>query len=137
MTFPLFSTIPALPFINGKQPIALDKKIQGQAYICPYSFKSLLPSIFNISFMIIRIKMSVLYLVVKYLISKTFCRYANGQSFLADRYSREHTENIFNGILDEDLNLGITFAFTLGMIVFNLFLYLIPIPAFVKAKFRE
>lgn len=66
-----------------------------------------------------------------------FSRYANGQSFLTDRYSREHTENIFNGILDEDLNIGITFAFTLGMIVFNLFLYLIPLPAFVKAKFRE
>jgi ATP-binding cassette subfamily G (WHITE) protein 5 (sterolin 1) len=35
------------------------------------------------------------------------------------------------------LNIGITFAFALGMVVFNLFLYLLPLPAFVKAKFRE
>ncbi|XP_066246097.1 ATP-binding cassette sub-family G member 5 [Euwallacea similis] len=66
-----------------------------------------------------------------------YCRYASGQSFLSERYARDPGDNIFNGILDSDLNIGITFAFTLGMIVFNMFLYLIPLPSFVKAKFRE
>lgn len=66
-----------------------------------------------------------------------YCRYASGQSFLSERYTRDPGDNIFYGILDADLNIGITFAFTLGMIVFNMFLYLIPLPAFVKAKFRE
>ncbi|ENN74921.1 hypothetical protein HUJ04_006258 [Dendroctonus ponderosae] len=70
-------------------------------------------------------------------ITNPYCRYASGQSFLSERYARDPGDNIFNGILDSDLNIGITFAFTLGMIVFNLFLYLVPLPAFVKAKFRE
>ncbi|CAG9773059.1 unnamed protein product [Ceutorhynchus assimilis] len=70
-------------------------------------------------------------------IANPYCRYASGQSFLSERYARDPGDNIFNGILDADLNIGITFAFTLGMIVFNMFLYLIPLPAFVKAKFRE
>ncbi|XP_044266186.1 ATP-binding cassette sub-family G member 5 [Tribolium madens] len=70
--------------------------------------------------------------------SSGFCRYSNGQEFLVERYSRDKTDVIFSdGILDFDMNIGITFAFALGMVVFNLFLYLIPLPAFVKAKFRE
>lgn len=69
--------------------------------------------------------------------NSAYCRYASGQSYLSERYSRDHTDVIFSGILEEDLNIGITFAFALGMIIFNLFLYLIPLPAFVKAKFRE
>ncbi|KAJ8944045.1 hypothetical protein NQ318_016243 [Aromia moschata] len=69
--------------------------------------------------------------------SDPYCRYANGQSFLTERYSRDHTDVIFSGILEEELNIGLTFAFAFGMIIFNLFLYLIPLPAFVKAKFRE
>ncbi|KAJ8912923.1 hypothetical protein NQ315_017253 [Exocentrus adspersus] len=70
-------------------------------------------------------------------LNSPYCRYASGQSYLSERYSRDHTDVIFSGILEEDLNIGLTFAFALGMIVFNLFLYLIPLPAFVKAKFRE
>ncbi|XP_030749911.1 ATP-binding cassette sub-family G member 5 [Sitophilus oryzae] len=70
-------------------------------------------------------------------ITNPYCRHANGQSFLSERYTRDQSDNIFNGILDFDLNIGITFAFSLGMIIFNMFLYLIPLPAFVKAKFRE
>ncbi|KAK9871750.1 hypothetical protein WA026_014204 [Henosepilachna vigintioctopunctata] len=69
--------------------------------------------------------------------SNPFCRYSNGQAFLTERYSRDPTDVIFSGILDSDLNLGICFAFAIGMLVFNLFLYVIPLPAFVKAKFRE
>lgn len=70
-------------------------------------------------------------------LSNAYCRYSNGQSFLTERYARDSTDVIFSGILDFELNIGITFAFALGMIVFNMFLYLIPIPAFIKAKFRE
>ncbi|XP_017786631.1 PREDICTED: ATP-binding cassette sub-family G member 5 [Nicrophorus vespilloides] len=66
-----------------------------------------------------------------------YCLYKNGQSFLADRYTRDNNDLIFSGILDFDMNLGMTFAFALGMIIFNLFLYLIPLPTFVKDKFRE
>lgn len=66
-----------------------------------------------------------------------YCRYAQGQSFLTERYTRGSTDLIFSEILDEEKNIGITFAFTVGFIVFNLFLCLIPLPAFVKAKFRE
>lgn len=69
--------------------------------------------------------------------SNPFCRYANGQAFLTERYTRETTDVIFSGILDFELNIGITFAFAIGMVVFNLFLYLIPLPAYVKAKYRE
>lgn len=66
-----------------------------------------------------------------------YCRYAHGQSYLTERYTRGPTDLIFSEILDEEKNIGITFAFTVGFIVFNLFLCLIPLPAFVKAKFRE
>lgn len=70
-------------------------------------------------------------------LSNAYCRYSNGQSFLTERYARDNTDLIFSGILDFDLNLGVTLAFALGMLVFNIFLYLVPLPAFVKAKFRE
>lgn len=70
-------------------------------------------------------------------ITDPYCKYANGNAFLTGRYSRETTDLIFHSILDIEKNLGITFAFTLGIITFNLFLYMIPMPAFLKAKFRE
>lgn len=66
-----------------------------------------------------------------------YCRYANGQSYLLERYSRDDSPPIFTEILNSEMNLGITFAFTIGMIVFNKLLYLIPLPTYVKAKFRE
>ncbi|CAG9840597.1 unnamed protein product [Diabrotica balteata] len=69
--------------------------------------------------------------------NNAYCRYASGQAFLTERYSRDPTEVIFSGVLEEDFNIGLTCGFALGMIVFNLFLYLIPLPSFVKAKFRE
>lgn len=70
-------------------------------------------------------------------LSNPYCRYANGQTFLTERYTRESTDLIFNGILDMEFNIGITFAFVVGIIIFNLFLYLLPLPAFMKSKFRE
>lgn len=72
-----------------------------------------------------------------YGLSNPYCRYANGQTFLTERYTRENTDVIFNGILDFEFNIGITFAFAVGAIIFNLFLYLLPLPAFTKSKFRE
>ncbi|KAF5298111.1 hypothetical protein FQA39_LY02535 [Lamprigera yunnana] len=70
-------------------------------------------------------------------ITNGYCRYGSGQSFLTERYARDSTDIIFSGILDHDFNIGATFAFSIGMTVFNMFLYLIPLPAFLKAKFRE
>ncbi|KAJ8967156.1 hypothetical protein NQ317_000962 [Molorchus minor] len=70
-------------------------------------------------------------------INDPYCRHVSGQSYLSERYSRDHRDVIFSGILEEDFNIGLTFAFALGMIVFNLFMYLLPLPASVKAKFRE
>ncbi|KAF5281614.1 hypothetical protein FQR65_LT02934 [Abscondita terminalis] len=70
-------------------------------------------------------------------LTNPYCRYADGQSFLTERYARDNTELIFSGILDSELNIGATFAFAAGMMIFNMFLYLLPLPAFVKAKFRE
>lgn len=69
-------------------------------------------------------------------LGNSFCRYSSGQSFLIDRYARDSQDN-FSGILDFDFNIGVTFAFSVGMIIFNMFLYLLPLPAFIKAKFRE
>nr|CAH7724920.1 unnamed protein product [Callosobruchus chinensis] len=69
-------------------------------------------------------------------VTNPFCRYFNGHSFLTERYTRDHAD-AFNRIWDEDFNIGITFAFAVGIILFNGFLYLIPLPSFVKARFRE
>lgn len=66
-----------------------------------------------------------------------YCRYPSGQVFLNERYSRDPTDVIFSGILDSDLNIGITCAFSIGIMIFNLFLYIVPLPAFIKAKYRE
>uniref|UniRef100_A0A1Y1MH93 ABC transporter domain-containing protein n=1 Tax=Photinus pyralis TaxID=7054 RepID=A0A1Y1MH93_PHOPY len=70
-------------------------------------------------------------------LTNAFCRYASGQAFLTERYARENTELIFSGILDVETNIGACFGFAFGIVIFNMFLYLIPLPAFVKAKFRE
>ncbi|XP_067006823.1 ATP-binding cassette sub-family G member 5 [Anabrus simplex] len=61
------------------------------------------------------------------------CRYPDGQAFLSERYNREEGEEM----LDFNLNLGITFAFAAGLTLVNCLLYLVPLPSFVKAKFRE
>nr|CAD7592250.1 unnamed protein product [Timema genevievae] len=69
--------------------------------------------------------------------SSTFiCRYGDGLSYLKERYSRED-DDTFTEILDNNLNIGATFAFSVGLLTLDCFLYLVPLPAFVKAKFRE
>ncbi|KAK3930702.1 ATP-binding cassette sub-family G member 5 [Frankliniella fusca] len=67
------------------------------------------------------------------------CRYADGWAFLAERFGRENAEDsaTLTAFLELDFNMGVTFAFALGFTVINCLLYLVPLPAFIKAKFRE
>ncbi|XP_018015931.1 uncharacterized protein LOC108672721 isoform X1 [Hyalella azteca] len=66
------------------------------------------------------------------------CRYRNGTYYLLERY------HVFQGGVDLDrqdldffTNVGFSFIFYAGMLIGNLVLYLIPLPAFIKTKFRE
>ncbi|KOX75572.1 ATP-binding cassette sub-family G member 5 [Melipona quadrifasciata] len=63
------------------------------------------------------------------------CRYPDGRAYLIERFTREG-ENI-SEVLNVDLNLLISLAFAVGLSIFNSVLYLLPLPAKVKAKFRE
>ncbi|XP_012286014.1 ATP-binding cassette sub-family G member 5 [Orussus abietinus] len=63
------------------------------------------------------------------------CRYPDGKTYLIERFTREG-ENI-SEVLNVDLNLLISLAFALGLVILNSVLYLLPLPARVKAKFRE
>lgn len=63
------------------------------------------------------------------------CRYADGRTYLIERFTREG-ENI-SEVLNVELNLLISLAFAVGLIILNSILYLLPLPARVKAKFRE
>ncbi|OXU21078.1 hypothetical protein TSAR_015316 [Trichomalopsis sarcophagae] len=62
------------------------------------------------------------------------CRYPDGDTFLKERFMREtdRTEP-----LAVNSNLIITLAFSVGLVILNSVLYLLPLPATVKAKFRE
>ncbi|XP_050735234.1 ATP-binding cassette sub-family G member 5-like [Eriocheir sinensis] len=66
------------------------------------------------------------------------CRYRNGTYYLLERY--HFPENGLDlGRQDLDLwsNFGLSFAFFGGMLVLNLVLYLVPLPSFIKSKFRD
>jgi len=63
------------------------------------------------------------------------CRYPEGKIYLMERFTREG-ENI-SEVLNVNLNLLISLAFAVGLIILNSVLYLLPLPAKVKAKFRE
>lgn len=63
------------------------------------------------------------------------CRYPDGKTYLIERFTQEG-ENI-SEVLNIDLNLLISLAFALGLIILNSVLYLLPLPAKIKAKFRE
>lgn len=71
--------------------------------------------------------------------SNANCRYASGKAFLTERF----TSKSFNGDLytagdfNPEFNLGVSFAFSLGIMVFNKFLYLMPLPGYITDKFRE
>ena len=65
------------------------------------------------------------------------CRYRNGTYYLLERY-----HFLDNGHdRQQDLlfwyNFGLSFAFFGGMLLLNLVLYLVPLPAFIKSKFRD
>lgn len=64
-----------------------------------------------------------------------FCRYPEGSTYLIERFTREG-ENI-SEVLNIDLNLLISLAFAFGLVILNSVLYLLPLPASIKAKFRE
>ncbi|XP_012257916.1 ATP-binding cassette sub-family G member 5 [Athalia rosae] len=64
-----------------------------------------------------------------------FCRYPEGQTYLIERFTREG-ENL-SEVLNTNLNLLISLAFAFGLVILNSVLYLLPLPASIKAKFRE
>merc|ERR1711953_775281 len=63
------------------------------------------------------------------------CRYLNGTHFLVEKYGSE--PGVLDEFMNQYFNLGLYFAFPLGIFILNLVLYLIPLPAYVKAEFRE
>ena len=63
------------------------------------------------------------------------CRYPDGRTYLVKRFTRDG-ENT-SEVLNVDLNLLISLAFALGLVILNSVLYLLPLPARIKAKFRE
>ncbi|KAI5644048.1 ABC transporter domain-containing protein [Phthorimaea operculella] len=71
--------------------------------------------------------------------SNSNCRYASGKAFLTERFTAKGFAGdvYLSGDFNMDFNLGISFAFTLGMIVLNKFLYLMPLPSYITDKFRE
>ncbi|XP_061709919.1 ATP-binding cassette sub-family G member 5 [Cydia pomonella] len=71
--------------------------------------------------------------------SNANCRYASGKAFLAERFtSRSFTGDIYQtGDMNMEFNLGISFAFSVGIMLLNKFLYLMPLPSYIKDKFRE
>ena len=64
-----------------------------------------------------------------------YCRYINGTHYLVDKYRYPGTR--LDQLLDPWTNTAINFAFPAALAILNLVLYLLPLPAFVKAKFRE
>ncbi|KAB7495556.1 hypothetical protein Anas_13031, partial [Armadillidium nasatum] len=68
------------------------------------------------------------------------CRYSNGSFYLLERF---HISNFSpsDDMRNDDLafyrNFGVPFAFVGLMTAFNIVLYLVPLPAFIKSKFRE
>lgn len=65
------------------------------------------------------------------------CRYADGTAYLKERYGRDDDSDDLSDMLELDVNLAVAFAFPVGLAIFNSLLYLLPLPAFIKAKFRE
>jgi len=62
------------------------------------------------------------------------CRYANGTHYLMERYHINHPP--YDDDLKFWLNFGLNFLFTGAMFFANIILHIVPLPAFVKTKFR-
>ncbi|XP_054275102.1 ATP-binding cassette sub-family G member 5-like [Macrosteles quadrilineatus] len=65
------------------------------------------------------------------------CRYPDGASYITERYGRDSSEFHLSDIIDTEFNLSIAFAFPVSLAIANCLLYLVPLPAFTKAKFRD
>lgn len=65
------------------------------------------------------------------------CRYLDGGVYLAERYNQGSADYSISEMLDSNFNLIVTFVFPVSFAVLNCLLYLIPLPAFIKAKFRD
>ncbi|XP_066990295.1 ATP-binding cassette sub-family G member 5 isoform X1 [Macrobrachium rosenbergii] len=66
------------------------------------------------------------------------CRYRNGTYYLLERYHfPENGLDLGRHDLDLWYNFGLCFSFFGGMLVLNLVLYLVPLPSFIKSKFRD
>ena len=63
------------------------------------------------------------------------CRYVNGTHYLVEKYSYSQVE--LDTMLDIFTNTAINFAFPAAIMMLNMIWYIVPLPAFVKAKFRE
>ena len=63
------------------------------------------------------------------------CRYVNGTHLLVEKYSYPGVR--LDSMMDLWTNTAINFAFPAVVVIANTILYLVPLPAFVKAKFRE
>jgi len=63
------------------------------------------------------------------------CRYLNGTMYADEKYKYPGVN--LDVMLDGWTNTAISFAFPGVVAVLNTILYLVPLPAFVKAKFRE
>ena len=64
-----------------------------------------------------------------------FARYVNGSHYLKEKYGFDGIE--LSVFLDRWFNCGVCFVFPVALFIINMILYVIPLPAFVKAKFRE
>ena len=62
------------------------------------------------------------------------CRYSNGTHYLMERYHLAHPP--YDDDLKFWLNFGLNFLFTGAMFFANIILHIVPLPAFVKSKFR-
>lgn len=71
--------------------------------------------------------------------SNSNCRYASGKAYLTERFTaKSFVGDIYqSGDFNMDFNLGVSFAFSAGIMVFNKFLYLMPLPSYITDKFRE
>ncbi|XP_077287878.1 ATP-binding cassette sub-family G member 5 [Arctopsyche grandis] len=67
------------------------------------------------------------------------CLFRNGKAFLMERFGHKYSspDIYLIGEFNLEFNLGISFAFAVGSIVVNKLFYLMPLPSFLKAKFRE
>lgn len=64
------------------------------------------------------------------------CAFLDGNQYLELRYRPGDLGSSTNEATFM-LNFGICFAFYGGMIVINMLAYILPLPPFIKAKFRE